>query len=139
MVMRFLGGGVGHVDPSQYVPAERGSTTEAGAGGVDGDAMEDDGEMELQFEDDDEGRPGGGTEGLEGGTDELGGDAEAIGGAEEHEEDEEDQAVAMEEDSGYPAGGEVREGHDTDNESEGDLNPSDYGDDSGSLGDFGYD
>ena len=137
MVMRFLGGGVGHVDPSQYVPAERESTTEAGARGVDGNSMGGGDEMELQFEDDDNEGPGSGTEGLEGGTDNLEGDAEAIGCAEEREEDEDDQAA--EEDSGYPDGEEVREGHGTDNEGEGDLNPSDCEDDSGSLGDFGYD
>ena len=137
MVMRFLGGGVGHVDLSQYVPAEREPTTEAGTRGVDGDAMEGDDEMES--EDADEG-PDGGTEGLEAGTDKIGGDAEEpIGDAEEPEEGEEDQVVGMEEDSGHPDGEEVREGCDTDNGSEGDLQASDYDDDNGSLEGFGHD
>ena len=45
----------------------------------------------------------------------------------------------MEVDGGYADGEGVREGCDMDDESERDLNLSDCDDDSGSLGDFGYD
>jgi len=136
-MMRFLGGGVGHVDPAQYVPAEMESILEVDEGGADEDGMEIGGEMEPQFEDVVEG-PDGDTEGLGGGNEGLGSDSGEVEEAGELEEGEEDHAVGMEEGSGHPEGEEAFEDCGTDNELEGDLKASDDEDDGGSLEGFEY-